>query len=182
MSKEEFAKIAMALQSYYPRYSLLPSREAMELWFMQLNDFTYTELEAAVNAWASTEVFPPSIAELRKKVQYIRNGNEKTWDKGWEELNRAIRRFGMYAEAEALQSLDEITRETTKRLGFKNLCLSENMEADRANFRTIYTRIQERQLQEEALPEAVKRNIELIRKGIQKVAENNNSTQKIEEK
>ena len=51
---------------------------------------------------------------------------------------RAVSRFGMYNQAEALESLDELTRKCTKRLGFGNICTSENITADRANFRMIY--------------------------------------------
>jgi vacuolar-type H+-ATPase subunit E/Vma4 len=55
-------------------------------------------------------------------------------------------------EPEALQSLDEITRKCVKRLGFQNLCTSENITADRANFRMIYEQESQRTKANNQLP------------------------------
>ena len=43
-----------------------------------------------------------------------------------------------------MESFDEVTREAVKRLGFQNICLSENIVADRARFAEIYQAIQQR--------------------------------------
>lgn len=42
MTKKEFAKIAMALKTYYPKESLLPNEQAMELWFFNCRTFRMT--------------------------------------------------------------------------------------------------------------------------------------------
>ena len=36
------------------------------------------------------------------------------------------------------------TRQAVKRMGFRNICLSENIMAERANFRTIFEQIADR--------------------------------------
>ena len=64
----------------------------------------------------------------------------------------AVRHYGYYREAEALESMDEITREACKRIGFINICLSENITADRACFRQIYEQIAERKKTAAMLP------------------------------
>ena len=43
-----------------------------------------------------------------------------------------------------MESFDEVTREVINRLGFQNICLSENIVADRARFAEIYQAIQRR--------------------------------------
>ena len=43
-----------------------------------------------------------------------------------------------------MESFDEVTRDAVKRLGFQNICLSENIVADRARFAEIYQAIQQR--------------------------------------
>ena len=63
---------------------------------------------------------------------------------GWEKVSRAIGHYGMYQEQAAMESFDEVTREVVKRLGFQNICLSENIVADRARFAEIYQAIQRR--------------------------------------
>ena len=50
----------------------------------------------------------------------------------------------MYQEKAAMESFDEITREVVKRLGFQNICLSENIVADWARFAEIYQAIKKR--------------------------------------
>ena len=52
--------------------------------------------------------------------------------------------------------MDEITRATVERLGYQNLCLSENQTADRARFKDIYEQIAERKKWESHLPDALK--------------------------
>lgn len=65
---------------------------------------------------------------------------------------RAIRRFGSYEEAAALESLPPLTRETVKRLGYRSLCLSENQIADRANFRDLYELLEKREAENSKIP------------------------------
>ena len=64
----------------------------------------------------------------------------------------AIRFCGMYREEDALGRLDEITRKCVQRLGFKNLCTSENVTADRANFRMAYEQEQKAAKEYRQLP------------------------------
>ena len=52
--------------------------------------------------------------------------------------------------------MDDLTRQAVKRLGFKNLCLSDNMQADRANFRMIYEQLAERKEKDAQMPERLK--------------------------
>ena len=58
--------------------------------------------------------------------------------------------------------MDEITRACVKRLGWKELCMSENPVADRANFRMIYEQIQQQKKETTALPAGLKQNIAKI--------------------
>ena len=55
-----------------------------------------------------------------------------------------------------MESFDPITRQCVERLDFKQICMSENISADRANFRMIYEQLAERRRQEAQMPEALK--------------------------
>jgi hypothetical protein len=81
------------------------------------------------------------------------------WGNGWEQVENAIRYYGTYRASEALESFDEVTREVVKRLGFNNLCLSENVQADRANFRMIYEQLAQRKATNDQIPENLKQLI-----------------------
>lgn len=156
MDKKEFAIFASALRTYYPKENLLPNEQAMQLWFNQLNDIPYNVAEVTLNKWVATNKWSPSIADIREQATGLTQGEAKEWGEAWQDVLRAIRLYGSYEELKALDSLDEITRKTVKHLGYRNLCFSENIQNDRANFRMIYEREQERAKQSAQLPPRLK--------------------------
>jgi hypothetical protein len=157
MSREEFFKFSAALRTYYPREKLLPNKESMELWYTQLNDLSYEVAVKVLNVWVTTEKWSPSIAEIREKaLELTCVSASNNWADGWEQILKAIRYYGRYREDEALESMDETTRNVAKRLGFRNLCDSENIIADRAQFRNIYEQVAERQKKQAQVPERIR--------------------------
>ena len=155
MNRQEFAKITMALRTYYPRENLIPNQQAADLWFVQLQDIDYAVAELAVSKWVSTNKWSPTIADLRETVVGLKQEPE-AWSTGWEQVIKAIGNYGTYRVDEALASMDEITRETCKRIGFVNICMSENITADRASFRDIYKQIEARRRTEAQMPAQLK--------------------------
>lgn len=164
VNKKEFGTFTAALKTYYPREDkLLPNQEAIELWYRQLQDIPYIVAETALNKWVATNKWSPSIADIRVIAVSITNGEPKQWSDGWEQVQKAIRNFGLYDVDGAMESFDDITRQAVKRLGFKELCMSENPMPDRANFRMIYEQIAEQKETEQRLPEALSTLIRSIR-------------------
>jgi len=155
MDKKEFAIFASALQTYYPKENLLPNNEAMELWYRQLQDIPYKVAEIALNKWVATNKWSPTIADIRECSAEITQGELPDWGQGWEQVLRAIRQFGMYRAGEAMASFDELTRQTVERLGFRDICLSENIAQERANFRMIYEQLAERKKKQAQIPQSV---------------------------
>lgn len=156
MNKKEFALFASALRTYYPKENILPNEQALELWYKQLNDIPYQVAEVTLNKWVATNKWSPSIADIREQATSIKLGAAKDWGDAWQEVIRAISKYGSYREAEALESLDETTRQVVKRLGFKNICMSEEIQVDRANFRMIYEQQLQRNKQDAQLPQQLK--------------------------
>lgn len=152
MDKKQFATFAMALKTYYPRENLLPNQQAMELWFKQLQDIPYEVAEVGLNKWVSLNKWSPSIADIREMASSVSNGDLPEWGDAWEEVCRAIRHYGACDATNALESLSPLARKTAKRMGFRDLCMSENPQADRANFRMIYEQLAERERKDMQLP------------------------------
>ena len=155
MDKTEFGLFASALRTYYPKEDkLLPNKQAMELWFRELQDIPFQVAEAALRKWVSTNKWSPSIAEIREMAATIKNGDIPDWGEGWEEVQRAIRKHGMYDVKGAMDSFTPLTRQAVERLGFRNICVSENPVAERANFRQCYEILAKREQtrQQVALP------------------------------
>ena len=156
MTKEDFKKIALAIKTTYPTSKILETQDAMNIWYTLLQDLDYRVCQNAVLELISTCKFCPTIAEIREKCSGITSLPIKDYGEAWETVMRAVSRFGMYNQAEALESLDELTRKCTKRLGFGNICMSENITADRANFRMIYEQEANRKKTDNQLPQLVR--------------------------
>lgn len=163
MDKKQFALLAMAMKTYYPRDDFLPNDQAVDLWFKQLGDLDYKIAELALNKWVAVQKWPPTIADIREYAAAVRLGEIPDWGEGWEQVTRAIRRYGSYNPKAALDSMDDITRRCVERLGFLNLCISENAAADRANFRMIYEQLAEQQKKDMLLPGSLKNLIAATR-------------------
>ena len=164
MTKIEFAKIAAAICAYYPQGNILPNEAAAELWFRQLEDIPYETAVVALNKWVATNKRPPTIADIREAALEVSTDAIPDWSEAWETVLSAIRRFGPYRQEEAMASLDDMTRTVVRRLGFMTLCSSENIAADRANFRTIYQVVAERRRKDAQLPEPLRLAIESSRR------------------
>jgi hypothetical protein len=91
MNKQEFATFAMALRTYYPKENILPNKEAMALWFREVQDIPFPVAEAALRKWVATNKWSPSIAEIREMTAGIQNGEQLTWGEAWERALRAVR-------------------------------------------------------------------------------------------
>lgn len=166
MDKKEFALFASALRTYYSKENLLPNSQAMELWFRQLMDIPYPVAEATLNKWVATNKWSPSIAEIRELAAEIQNGKLPDWGEAWEETCKAISRYGYYRPKEALASLSPLTRKTVERLGFTNLCLSENPTADRSNFRQCYEIVAKREQEAQVLSLPLQQIIQQLSDGM----------------
>ena len=160
MDKKEFALFAAALKTYYPKEGLLPNDKAMSLWFAQLQDIPYKVAEIALQKWVATNKWSPSIAEIRESCTNLVHGEPPDWSAAWEQVLKAISRYGFYRQKEALESLDDLTAECVRRIGFRDLCLTENIGYYRANFKTVYENLSNRQKLEHQLPEPLKNLIE----------------------
>lgn len=156
MNKKEFAIFASALRTYYPKENILPNDQALELWYKQLSDIPYNVAEVTLNKWVATNKWSPSIADIRQQAAELTQGEAKEWGEAWQETIKAINNYGSYRESEALASMDAVTAKTVKMLGFKNLCFSEDLNIDRANFRKIYETEIEREKQRQQLPPKLK--------------------------
>jgi hypothetical protein len=159
VTKKEFALFVSALKTYYPRENILPNEQAIALWYNQLQDLPYNVAEVVLNKWVATNKWSPSIADIREQVAGLTKGESKTWGEAWDEVIRLVRRYGSYDEGQALASMDEVTRRAVKGVGWKNICFSENISVERANFRMAYEQIAEREKTDAQLPPQLRRLI-----------------------
>lgn len=163
MTEKEFETITVAIKAAYPNSNVLPDKYAMKVWYRSLSDLDYHVAENAVWEHINTSAFPPSIAQIREKCADRLSHLVTDWGEAWEEVQMAIRYYGFYREEEALASLSRLTAVAVHRMGFRNLCMSENQVADRAHFQRMYEGMVKEEKRYTQLPEFVAREKELLK-------------------
>ena len=154
MTRDEFTPILAGIIAVYPNFRVAENTESIELWYRMLADLTWDEFALAVDRHILKSPFPPTIADLRKCAAE-KPELKRDWSLGWGLVLEAIRKFGYYSEEAALAYLDEkdiMTAEVVRRLGFQNLCQSESLQNDRANFRMAYEVEMDKRREYAALP------------------------------
>lgn len=161
MTKQEFMKIAAAINTYYPKDKPFPNQEAAQLWYEEFKDLPYDAVQMGLRRHVNTSKWCPTIAELKEAIVTNIAGN-KDWGVAWNECINAISRYGQYQEEEALESMSPLTRQIVKRLGYRDLCLSENQMQDRANFRMVFDQVADNEYEKAALPISLQEQIAQI--------------------
>lgn len=152
MTFDEFKIVAKSIRSLYPKDNVLPDIDSVKIFYAMLMDIPYDTLVSALKRYVMTNKYPPTVADLRATAAEATRPVSEDWSAAWEKVRKAIRYFGYYRENEALESLDEPIRTIVKRLGYQELCLTDNMAVDRANFRKIYEQMQAQENERAKLP------------------------------
>ena len=66
MTLDEFAILADAIKTYYPRDNMLPTKESMSLWYDALKDLDYKLAEQGLKKYVMSNKFPPAISDIRE--------------------------------------------------------------------------------------------------------------------
>ena len=157
MTIEEFDNIRAAIKSAWPGKQIMPGRFEINLWYKALSDLDYQICQMALMEIITQSVFPPSIAELRKKCAEYTSAPVKSSGEAWEEVRLMVRKYGYYREEEALSSMDDLTRQAVKGVGFREICMSTNIAVERAHFLRLYDALVERKKQDAGTPAALLR-------------------------
>ena len=167
MTFNEFKVLAKGMKAVYTSQNFLPDADSVKIWYELLKDLPYELANVAIQRHMATNKFPPTVAEIRAAaVESVYKPVD--WSDGWEQFRKAVSRYGYYQQEAALNSLDDLTRRVVKRLGWKQLCESENQMQDRANFRMIYEQEQQREEEKAALPTGLKTQIEKLQEEVVK--------------
>lgn len=167
MTKKEFSLFCAAMRTYFPKEKILPNEQAMELWYLQLQDIPYEIATLTLNKWVANNQWSPTIADIRASATEFTKGTIPDWGLAWETVMKAISHYGAYRAEEAVAALDGLTKECVERLGFYNLCMSENLGVERANFRIVYEQLAERKRMEMQMPPKLLEAIQGVQESIE---------------
>ena len=102
MTAKEFGILADAIKTYFPRDNVLPTENAMQLWYLELKDIPYQSAYMALRKYVSTNKFAPTIADIREQVSELNGRGESELNEtaAWALVWKAICNSGYHAEEE----------------------------------------------------------------------------------
>lgn len=151
MKKAETLKLLMLIHSSF--HNFLPQNEEtqkmfVETWADVLEDIEFDEAMNAYKQHMRESVYAPKIADIYQRVM-----NKKIPDipdpvAEFNNVLRAIGKYGHNRTEEAMNSFNPITRKVVEMLGgFRKFCMSDcdNEISDRKHFTETYNRFVERE-------------------------------------
>lgn len=102
MEREEFKILVKAMKAVYSTDNFIADKDAFNVWFELLKDLSYEQANLAIQKYMLTEKFPPTIADIRTKVNEIIAPAEESMSElqAWQLVYKAIGRSVYYAEEE----------------------------------------------------------------------------------
>ena len=132
------------LKSAYPRQEFAP--ETVHVYTLALSDINTKLLQTGVLKHISTSKWFPTVAEIRAAVAEVvlQTANQPTALEAWGMVMREMRLVGHWRRPDLPPAILQAVQDTG---GWRQLCMSENIAADRARFVEAYNSQQQRLVQ-----------------------------------
>lgn len=130
MTVKEFGILADAIKTYFPRDNVLPTENAMRLWYSELKDIPYQSAYMALRKYVSTNKFAPTIADIREQVAELNSQNEEELNEtaAWSMVWKAICNSGYHADEEFAKLPPVIQRAVHSPAQLREWALLENID------------------------------------------------------
>lgn len=117
-----------------------------DIYAEMLKDIDFEALESAAKKLMSSSIFFPTIAEWRTAAfEIITNAPAiPSAYEAWEETLKQIREYGSYSDPKDIGWSHPLVFRAVACMGWRDLCLSEQVEYDRAHFYKIYASLLQR--------------------------------------
>ena len=122
------------------------TKEQVEVWYDFFKETDYEVFRQAVKRIIPKNKYMPSIAELRSEIASITNPVlQLDVDTEWEKVLTVIRRYGTYITREQYDNaFNPTTKGIIEVIGWRKMCLSENIEFQRKIFYDMFNNLQKR--------------------------------------
>ena len=142
MNKEQFTKGITYLAIAYNKEL---TQEQIGVWYDFFKDEDFEAFRQAVKRIIPQKQFMPSIAELKSEIATLKNPIlQLNADEEWNEVLKAVRRWGSYREEEALNSLKPYTKHIARMVGYTRICMSKDIQWERKEFIELFNNSQDR--------------------------------------
>ncbi|MBP1624246.1 MAG: hypothetical protein H6Q07_2266 [Acidobacteria bacterium] len=143
MTRQEVCALVALASSSYPTMQSRDPRPIVEAWALMLADLEAVVAKAAIIKVCRESKFFPSVAQVVAAAAELdpRRAKLPTAAEAWEEVEGLIQMVGPYRSPK--YSCDTVKR-AVRAIGWQQLCMGENPEADRAHFLRLYESMRSR--------------------------------------
>jgi hypothetical protein len=147
MNRNEVASIVGIIIETYPslstKHGFDPTR-MIDVWTLMLGDINFAIAKAATIKVCRDSRFAPTVADIVAASKELDPRTEKlpSAEEAWGEVQKELVRAGHNLQRKFSHPL---IGKAADAIGWLNLCISDNVAADRAHFMRIYTSLAGRQ-------------------------------------
>ena len=143
MTRQEIIALAALASSSYPAMQGRDPEPIVDAWSVMLADLDPLIAKAAIIKVCRQSPFFPGVSQIVAAAEELDPRCDKlpTAAEAWEEVIGLIQTFGPYRAP--IYSCDTVKR-AVRAIGWLQLCMSENPEADRAHFLRLYDSMRSR--------------------------------------
>jgi hypothetical protein len=128
----------------------------ISMWHSAFQDMPANLVFSIAQQWVLNQNNAPTIAQLREQAIKMTNPNALvSCEEAWETVIKAVKNYGYYRQDEAFKTLSEPTKRAVKVIGWANICRSENIGIERANFYKTYNALEKDNKEKNIVPKAV---------------------------
>jgi Loader and inhibitor of phage G40P len=160
MNRKQVAGLLMLALSNFPNMQEKNMQPTAALWEKAFSDMDYPTAEKALIKVLSTSRFFPTVADIREAAAQINQPRIMDAMEAWGLIVQAIRKYGMYRQKEGLDSLPDDVRAMANRFTWRELCLNENPDTMRAQFRMAWETQSKRENEMRQIPQEIRQYIE----------------------
>jgi hypothetical protein len=156
VTRQEVAELLAMISAYWPEF-VHQGEVSVRAWHLVLADIPADVTREALLLLAATRTFPPKPAELLDAVAELSLPPDERLSpaEAWGLVVDAVRKVGFYGEPD----LPGLVGQAVRIVGWREICTSENVEANRAHFLRVYEQLQRRARRDAVLPARLRERV-----------------------
>lgn len=148
-SAQRHRQLAVLFAAYPIETRNVPADDALataQVYARALEDLSERETDEAILTLVRTSPRLPTVAAIRQAVLVVRYGPPRPGLDAWGDVQRAMRKHGArHAPGKDFRFDDPLVAHAVERLGWSELCRSENPAADHAHFAKLYEALRDQE-------------------------------------
>lgn len=163
LTQDETLQIMLILKNEYPEFEITPIRKMT--WQHTIGRFPFHLVKQATFNVICRLKYTPHVHDIiEETTKLLCPDNYISPTDAWGLILTAIHRYGAYNEKTGVASLPPYIQSVVKCIGWRDMCLSENVDVLRGEFFKMYSNHQMRITQENTMLSAPQRLRELVDK------------------